>query len=286
MSIPVSIVFAISAMFSFGVADFMAKVIVNRVSAYRTALISQSVGSILYLALALAYDLSVPDAPTLLLVILSGILSAGVLFSFYKALSLGKASLVSPVSSCLTVVAIVLSFLILGETLTTQQTLVVAAVFVGMLLVAFEKSSTKLTSNTSMLFALAVVFLGGANAIIQKLIATSSHYLISFSLSRLIMVGCLLSLMPLLGKETAPTFRATRTLIIMGVLGLLDVTGFFAWFIGLRQGLVSIVTPIVNSSPALTVILAHVFLRERVFLHQKIGMIIIIIGIVLLSAIS
>lgn len=273
-------------MFGFGVADFMAKAILNKVSAFRTVLISQSIGSVLYVFLTLVYDLALPEMSLLLLALLSGSLSAVVLFSFYKALSIGKASLVSPVSSCLTVVAVVLSFLILGETLTGPQIIVVASVFLGMMLVAFETSVTKsASSNMSMLFALVVVFVGGANTIIQKLIAASGHYLLGFCLTRLVMVGFLFSLMPLFGRETT-TARVPRMHMKMALLGVLDVTAFFAWFMGLGQGLVSIVTPIANSSPTITIILAHIFLRERVLLHQRIGIVTIILGVVFLSAIS
>jgi uncharacterized membrane protein len=49
---------------------------------------------------------------------------------------------------------------------------------------------------------------------------------------------------------------------------------------------VSIVTPIATSSPAVTIVLAHIFLNERVRLHQRIGIVAIIAGIVILSAIS
>jgi len=286
MSIQFSILFAISSMLGFGISDFMAKAILNKVSAFRTVLISQSIGSVLYLVLMVFYDLALPDPRLFLLALLSGSLSAVVLFSFYKALSLGKASLVSPVSSCLTIVAVVLSFFILGETLTLLQSAVVASVFLGMLLVAFEGPSTRsASSNTSMLFALVVVFLGGANTIVQKWISASGHYLLGFSLARLVMVGFLFSLVPLLGKEISMP-RSTKVYAILGILGVLDVTAFFTWFLGLRQGLVSIVTPISNSSPAITIILAQIFLRERVHLHQKIGIVTIILGIALLSAIS
>jgi transporter family protein len=286
MSVQASILLAISSMLGFGLADFMAKAILNKASAFRTVLISQSIGSVIYLVSMVVYDLALPDVSLLLLALLSGSLSAVALFSYYKALSIGKASVVSPISSCLIVVAVVLSFLVLGETLTGLQTILIVLVFLGMLLVAFERSATKsASSNVSMLFALVVVFLGGANTIIQKWIATSVHYLLGFCLARLVMVGFLLSLIPLLGKET-PTPRVPRMYLTMGLLGVLDVTAFFAWFMGLGQGLVSIVTPIANSSPAVTIILAHIFLRERVLLHQKIGIVTIILGVMLLSAIS
>ena len=70
------------------------------------------------------------------------------------------------------------------------------------------------------------------------------------------------------------------------LLGLIDVAAFFALFMGLREGFVSIVAPISHSSPAVTIILAYIFLGERLLLHQKIGVVAILIGISVLSMIS
>jgi len=273
-------------MFGFGFADFLAKVILARASAFRTVLISQAIGSILYVGLTIVYDFVVPDATLLFLGALSGCLSAVVLFAFYKALSLGKASVVSPLVSCLTVVAILLSLFLLGETLSVPQVLVIASVFLGMLLVAFETSATKsATSNSSILFALVVVFLGGGNAILQKLLAASGHVLLGFTVSRIFMVGSLLLLVPVLGSQP-PAAGVPRMYGKLAFLGLIDVSAFFAWFLGLREGFVSIVSPIANSSSAVTIILAHIFLNERVLVHQRIGIVMILLGVVSLSAIS
>jgi uncharacterized membrane protein len=87
------------------------------------------------------------------------------------------------------------------------------------------------------------------------------------------------------GRDTG-LVGASQSWLKLGILGLLDVSAFFAWYLGLRVGLVSIVTPIATSSPAVTVVLAHLFLKERVRLHQRIGIVAIISGIIFLSAIS
>jgi uncharacterized membrane protein len=92
-----------------------------------------------------------------------------------------------------------------------------------------------------------------------------------------------LALVP--GQETR-SVEISRSWLKLGLLGLIDVSAFFAWYLGLRVGLVSIVTPIATSSPAVTVLLAHLFLQERVRPHQRIGIFAIISGIILLSVIS
>mgnify|MGYP001031050811 CR=1 FL=1 len=286
MNEALSVVFAISSMVGWGLGDFIAKTVVAKASAYRTVLFSQCVGSVPFFLAILMYDWTVPDPSLMFLAALSATLSTIMLYSFYQALKLGKASIVAPVGSCLTVVAVVLSVMILGEALTMLQILLISTVFVGILLVAFQGSDTRSTaSNVSIVLSLLVVFVGGGNTILQKLIAETGHYLMGFLLTRVFMLAFLALLFPVFGKETSVVVpRASYARITL--LGLIDVSGFFAWFMGLREGFVSIVAPISNSSSAVTIILAHTFLGERLLLHQKIGIIAIVIGIAALSLIS
>lgn len=285
VSATASIVLGIFAMLGFGVADFIAKTILSNRNAIRTALVSQAMGTVLFLAVSLLYDPVLPNLTVVYLALISGFLSAGVLCSYYLALGLGKASVVAPIASCLNVVAILLAIWILGETLTAFQLLVITLVFVGILLVAFDRPGRKDSARKiSIILALFAALLGGGNVIIQKLIAVGGHYLMGFLLTRIFMLGFILPLTPVI--RDGRTMSVSRSYRKLGLLGLIDVSGFFCWYIGLRIGLVSIVTPIAMSSPAVTVVLAHIFLSERVRLHQRIGIVAIIAGIVVLSAIS
>lgn len=282
MSAAVSIALGILAMLGFGVADFIAKIILSYTNAIRTVLVSQAVGTVLFLGVALSYDRAFPSLTVVWLALIAGAVSAVVMCSYYLALSLGKASVVAPITSCLTAVAIVLSIWILGEAFTNLQFSLIALVFTGILLVAFEKTKGHESSRTlSIMLALTAALLGGGNVIIQKLIAISDHYLMALFLTRISLLGCLLPLTPVIGKARPISRYAT-----LALLGLIDVSAFFAWYIGLRIGMVSIVTPVAMSSPAVTVVLAHIFLNERVRLHQRIGIAAIITGIVFLSMIS
>jgi uncharacterized membrane protein len=273
-------------MLGFGVADFIAKIMLTRTNVFRTALISQAIGSFLYLGAAVGYDRVLPSTAIVGLALFSGVISGVVLCAYYVALSLGKASLVAPIFSCLTVVAVVLSFLILGESLTGLQLFAIALVFVGIILVAFERDGRgDSTRKLSLIVALSGAVLGGANLILQKWIAESSHYLMGFLLTRISMSALMTPLALMRGQKTR-SVEASSSWWKLGLLGLIDVSAFFAWYLGLRVGLVSLVTPIATSSPAVTVVLAHLFLRERVHSHQRIGIFAIISGIVFLSAIS
>jgi drug/metabolite transporter (DMT)-like permease len=285
MTAILSLPFAVTAMVGWGLSDFIAKTIVIRASTYRTILVSQSVGTIPFLGLALIYDRVMPDKSLVLLTMLAGCLSTIYLVSFYEALSLGKASLVSPMSSCLTIVAVVLAVALLGETLTVAQTLLIAAVSLGMLLAAFQRTPKSTSSDLSMLLSVIVVFVGGGNTIVQKLIADNGHWLMGFLLTRAIMLALLAALFPIFRTKTRADCLhiGSRRMVFMGIL---DVSSFFAFFVSLHEGLVLLVAPIANSSPVITLILAYFFLHERLKLHQRLGVAIIIVGVAVLSAIS
>jgi drug/metabolite transporter (DMT)-like permease len=286
MSATASILLGIVAMLGFGVADFIAKAVLTKTNAIRTALISQSIGSFLYLGAALAYDRVFPSVALVSLALFSGVLSGAALSAYYVSLSLGKASLVAPIFSCLTIVAVVLSLLILRETLTGLQLSAITIVFLGIVLVAFERDDGgHSTRKLSVTLALSAAVLGGANLILQKWIAESGHYLMGFLLTRISMAALMTPLALISGQETRSD-GASRNWLKLGLLGLIDVSAFFAWYLGLRVGQVSIVTPIATSSPAITIVLAHLFLKERVRSHQRIGILAIISGIVFLSTVS
>ena len=282
VSAAASIALGILAMLGFGVADFIAKVILSYTNAIRTLLVSQAMGTVLFLSVALTYDRALPSLTVMSLALIVGVLSAVVMCSYYVALSLGKASVIAPIASCLTAVAIVLSILILGEAFTNLQLSLIALVFAGMLLVAFEKTKGNESSRTvSVVLALMAAVLGGGNVIMQKWIAVSDHYLIALFMTRIPMLGCLLPLTPAIARA-----RSFSHYGALALLGMIDASAFFAWYLGLRIGMVSIVTPVAMSSPAVTVILAHLFLNERVRPHQRLGIVAIIAGIVLLSTIA
>ena len=287
MSATASILLGIAAMLGFGVADYLAKTLLTKANVFRTALISQGIGSLLFVVAAFAYDRMFPSVALFSLALFSGLISGAVLCGYYAALSLGKASLVAPVFSCLTVVAVALSFLVLGETLTDLQLSAITIVFLGVVLVALERNTggAERPRKLSLLLALSAAVIGGANLILQKWIAESGHYLMGFLITRISSATFMTPLALAPGRETR-LVEVSQSWLKLALLGLLDVSAFFAWYLGLRVGLVSIVTPIATSSPAVTVVLAHLFLKERVRLHQRIGIVAIISGIVLLSAIS
>jgi uncharacterized membrane protein len=69
-------------------------------------------------------------------------------------------------------------------------------------------------------------------------------------------------------------------------VGLASFAGILGFILGIGAGTVSIVAPISSASPAITVILAQLFLNEKMVQTHKIAVLLVIVGIILLSIVS
>jgi len=70
------------------------------------------------------------------------------------------------------------------------------------------------------------------------------------------------------------------------LIGLTEFVAFFAFVVGVSTGMVSLVATLSSASPAVTVVLAQTFLRERLTKIHKVAVLVVIAGILLLSAVS
>ena len=282
----IGILFATTAMLSWGVADFLAKKAINIIGFER----SMMMNLLASFAPILIYAILFPEMPAIsvelvLLVLVTAVFSAFGYFYFYKALEKGTVSVVSPISSSWAVVTTSLATVFFKETLTPYQVVGIILVFVGIFL-----SSTNLTEmrrsishrmsdgaseaivamiGWGITFALAKPLVNIAGPGMTLLFMRAGSFLFVFSWIKIARV-----------KFTIP--EKSIALLLIGS-GLLDTVGFLAYNLGVTTQFVSIVSPIAATFPAVTILLAYAFLKERVVNSQKAGIVAILSGLILIS---
>jgi uncharacterized membrane protein len=122
-------------------------------------------------------------------------------------------------------------------------------------------------------------------SILIKLISLDIGGIGTLASTRILVVIIVFSLSPLLSKQAKPADIKTPfgTVVVASMSGFL---GFFGRIMGIAIGLVSIVAPIASASPAVTVVLAQLFLKESLARLQKIGIALVTLGVVLLATVS
>lgn len=288
MAIEVGIIFAIAAMLSWGIADFLAKKAIDRIGYTKSLLINQSIalGPIFVYAI-LFFNIPEISASLILITIATAFLGLVGYLSFYKGLQKGNISVVSPITSSWAVITTLLAIVIFGETLSSLQVVGVLGIFIGIFLTStnlkeFKKSIRQGTSN-GVLEAIIAMVSWGLTFLLVKPIADAAGPVMAVLFLRAIMLVFLFSWVRIsrtkIGIPTKLIF-----LFLIGS-GLLDVFGFVTYSIGITTEFLSIVSPIVAIFPAVTIMLAYVFLKERLVNNQKIGIVTILTGLVLISLI-
>jgi drug/metabolite transporter (DMT)-like permease len=274
------VLFGLLAAATYGAADFVGGQVSRRFDAFSVVLISQLIGAVpLLIAVPFLADGS-PTAQALGWGAAAGIGGGtGVLF-LYRGLAVGRMSVVAPITGVVAAVVPVVVGLVIGErpspiSLAGIVLALIAVILVSSapppdteqdvdldqeLSVSWRSSGVPYAFGAGLSFALFFVFLnaaGEANAM-WPLLGTRGASLILVALAVVI-----------LRKPLRPP---PGTIVAIGLAGLLDVGANVFYVISTRFGLLSLVAVLTSMYPAITVLLARIYLEERMIRMQLVGL--------------
>lgn len=282
------IIFGLSALFGWGVTDFLAALVSRKIGNV-SAVFWSTIGGLILMLLYFSFTHGsfVIPLSALLILLISGILQAMGGLSFYKALEVGKVSLASPIASSFAMWTVLLSLIFLHEKLTSIQAIAVVLVLCGTFLVSsnlklLKKDLTKAFSDKGVLLAfLASIFWGVSFTIYSPILREYGWLPSVISLRVSVLIGTILFALIFRQKITfKPNKRSVRYLFIMSFT---DVVAYFGYSIGLEHGYTAVVSPVAAAFPFVTVLLARIILKEKIVLNQFLGIVAIIGGVILLS---
>lgn len=176
---------------------------------------------------------------------------------------------------------ILLSVLFLNEKLGPLQVLGVMGIILGMFLVTRIKSKKLIISKWLSMAILGSVILG-VGYFISKFSITKyglNSYIFAAALSNL---PCLLLIRFFDRNPVNPRFDIKIFAISLGGNFLMPL-GVLLLYISLSKGPASLIAPIISTYPAITVIFAHYYLKEKVERTKIFGIVAIILGVILLA---
>jgi len=317
------IVLGLAAALCWGVADFCARWATRAAGTFRTLLAVQVVGVAGLLAAGLPLNLfRLKDAPPDLVIAAVGInlviLAGGGLF--YRGLAVGTLALVSPIAASFAAVTALLA-LAAGERVAPVELVGIALTLIGVIVASTMPNHAKdghaelATPNTrltrrrrfapGLLEALGAMLLFGAGFWLLRFVTPALGGVTVALIGRLadLMVLAALALLLLLARivrspvaspldgprpsvaDVVPTERRMSPAFWLFVVpvGLLDTAANVAYNLGITVALTSIVVVLASLFSAVTVLLAWIFLRERLAGWQWIGVIAILVGIALVN---
>lgn len=288
MVFEIGILFALASMFSWGTADFFAKKAVDRVGYVKSMLIVQ-VFALMPLAIYAFATSQLPAMSVGLLLVTSVAALGGVggYYFFFKGLQKGNISIVSPVSSSYAIVPVVFSYFLYGEVLSPLQLAGIAAIFVGVFLASTRldelRKSIREGATNGVFEALMATVTWGTTYTLLKIVVDGAGPVMGALVTRVIMMLFSIVLFGRGALGDKSKLPGRTILLFLVAAGFLDMIGLMSYNMGITTQLVSIVSPISAIYSAVTVVLAYIFLKERIANNQKAGIVSILAGLLLIS---
>ncbi|MEX0616748.1 MAG: DMT family transporter [Candidatus Woykebacteria bacterium] len=210
------------------------------------------------------------------------IVAALFIFEFY-ALEKGKLSLTGTVLNMYPFFTLVFAALFLQESISFLGKAGVGVILLGLLLISLDNLQEFKNFKTKgwLLWGLAGALATGFG---DFLIKAMINYFDPYSYSLTFVIGWLTISMLLLifdKKNFKMNFSKDFVYLCLGTIFLFS--GYIFLHLALQAGLVSIVTPITSSAAVISLLLAFVWLKEKIFKHQLIGALLIITGVIVVS---
>lgn len=291
------IILGLTGAICWGVADFTARFASQRIGAYRTTFFAQLFGfSVLSAYLMWSGGISRGVASgwqPWALASFAGIINAVGSLALYHSFQIGTMSIVAPVSSSYPALTVVLA-LLSGEHIHSVRGTGLLVTFVGVILAATSFATDASRASPGNRRASEAHFSKGVGwAIFAAVCFGFQFWYLGFFVVPL--VGATVSVwvirlstfasLALVAAPAGQSIQLPRGTVwwMLAAVGLIDTSAFVANNAGLHTGQISVVTVLTSLYGAVTVLLAWIFLREKLERSQWFGVVLIFIGIVLVS---
>lgn len=243
-------------------------------------------GSIAALVILLPFALiNGGSISSLSLVVVAGIVAALFIFEFY-VLEKGKLSLTGTILNTYPLFTLILAMTLLRESPTLLVKFGIFITLGGIILVSLEKVDLrKIKPSSWFWWGLSGAIATGIGDFLIKVMISNYDpysYSLAFVLGWLFITVLAVILATAKGRKIQMDFHKREALFLFVGAAVLFL-GYVFLHLSLKEGLVSVVTPITSTAAVISIFLAFVWLKERILKHQLIGAVFAIIGVILIS---
>jgi drug/metabolite transporter (DMT)-like permease len=268
---------ALGASLAWGVADFVGPLWGRTWGALRVLLWAQ-VGGVVAIAVAVAIRGEGPHGWQILLAIPAALSGTLGLYAYYRGMAVGAMSVVAPIAGVSAIVPVAFG-IATGDHLSAPQFAGIACAIVGVALASLEhQEGTRRVAAGVGLAALAAIGFGFYFPPMHA--AGSADFWWASILFRTTAFAVVAAAVAV---RRTPLRLRPRDLVIVLAVGIGDTLGNVLFAASSSHGLVSLTSVLASLYPIVTVLLAAAVLHERVSSSQRLGIVLTLTGVVLIS---
>jgi transporter family protein len=271
-------------MFGWGIYDFLGGVYTKQIGPFKSFFWSQLAGFIsgILLLFVLPISLNVPVLVIALLPIAAILYSGGYLF-FFKGFEIGNVSIVAATMNLWAVFTMLFAFLFMGQRLSAIQSAGVFMVIAGVTLASFNWKDIRNKSfqlSAGIKETIAGAFLFGVFWNVSEVITEEIGWLLTTLFVKLGIILFLLIFSFFMKRELGLTKAPSKTKYMVFMMGVIEAGAVAIVNYGLTIGDAILITPISSALSIVTIILAVIFLKEKISKLQGLGILTAIAGII------
>lgn len=275
------IALALGASISWGISDFLGGLQSRRFSAFSVLLVSQPVGFVLaFLVVALAAEETLA-ADEFLAAAAGGAAVLLGLGAFYRGMALGSISIVATVGA-LGVLVPIAAGLIRGESPSAIQGVGAVIAIGAVILVSREPDPEWREANRAAIGFAAIAALGFGVFLLLVDRAAETDPVWAVAAARTGGVA-LLAVAAVAARPAIPRARGPVLLALLAI-GSFDILANTLFALASTEGILPLVSVAASLYAAVTVVLARVFLGERLAPSQRLGVVLALAGVALIAA--
>jgi drug/metabolite transporter (DMT)-like permease len=274
-----SILYGIASAATWGAGDFLGGLASKRTSPYRVLFLGQLSGLILFFILALLTGEAYPLLSDVLWAVVASLLGVAGLVFLYRALAGGQMTIAAPVSALFSaLIPVVFAIITTGLPSVTTLFGFILAFLAVWLISQTDGMNLRFSISDLRLPLISGLFFGLYFISLHKATVHSFYWPVTASRVSGVLV---LGLIALLGRQPAMPPREQWGVVILS--GILDVTGNGFYALAARTGRLDVAAVLGALYPASTVLLAWIFLKEKISTIQTIGILCAFAAIILFT---
>jgi transporter family protein len=271
-------------MFGWGIYDFFAGVYSKKIGPYKTFFWSQLAGLFFVFLLTSLFSIALNLSVLIVILLPMAALfySAGYLF-FMKGFEVGNISIVAAIMNLWAVFTMFFAFVFMGQRLSALQTVGVLLIISGATLASLNWSEIKnkrFQLSIGVKETVAGAFFFGVFWNISEVISEEIGWLLTTLFVKMGIILFLLLLALFIKRELSLAKAAVKTKLVIVMIGIIEAGAVAFVNYGLSIGDAILITPIASALSVVTILMAIIFLKERVTKLQGLGIATAIAGII------
>ena len=281
------ILLAAGSAFFAGVTSILAKCGIRKTdstvaTAIRTGVVLLMSG-VMVMVVGSARGITEIGAKTWLFLVLSGLSTGASWLCYFKALQNGDVNKVVPIDKSSTVLTILLSFILLGETVTPLKFLCLTAIACGTLLMIEKKQPTQEKGSGVWLpYAVLSAVFAALTSILGKIGIDGVESNLGTAIRTAVVLVMAWLMVAVQGKLPEVSKVPRHELLFICFSGIATGASWLCYFKALQDGPASVVVPIDKLSIVVTIVFSYIVFKEKLTMKSFVGLILIIAGTLLM----